>query len=139
MVVECLYNTGAILLHYDKKPLGVSAETEYGELDIGKKYLVMGIIMKSGYLTYLIDDFGTISACPSYLFRVIDNTIPTNWYFKNYTKEDFDYINKEAIWGYYELVFDDNHYEKLIEYNEEAHRIYFRRKIELENHCSICP
>lgn len=132
MIAKCIYNTGRALISYERKPLGTSEQTQYGELEVGKEYLVMGMIMRNGYLTYLIDDSGIISACPCQLFEVLDNIIPTNWYFKSFTKDFPNYINQEAIWGYYELVFDDNHHEKLIEMNEEAHRIYFRRKIELE-------
>ncbi|GLB54007.1 hypothetical protein NBRC110019_30480 [Neptunitalea chrysea] len=132
MIVKCIHNTGAALTGYERKPLGTSEHTQYGELDIGKEYLVMGMIMKRGYLTYLLDDSGIISACPSQLFDISNSTIPVDWHFKAFTKEHSDYLNKEAVWGYHELVFDDTHYEKLVEGEEEAERIYFKRKIELE-------
>lgn len=129
MIVKCIHNTGAALTGYVRKPLGTSEDSEYGELDIGKEYLVMGIIMKRGYLTYLIDDSGIISACPNQLFEISNSNIPTDWHFKAFTKEYSDFLNKEAVWGYHELVFDDSHYEKIIEGDEEAERIYFKRKL----------
>jgi hypothetical protein len=52
MIIKCKYNTGEVLLPYERKPLGTSAQTQYGELDIDREYIVMGMIMKSGYLTY---------------------------------------------------------------------------------------
>lgn len=132
MIVKCLYNTGKALLEYDKKPLGLSEYTTYGQLEVGEEFLVMGMIMRQGYLTYLLDSVGVITVCPYQLFDIIENTIPVNWYFKSYTKDYFNYINKEAVWGYHELVFDETHYEKLVEGDEVAEQIYFKRKIELE-------
>ncbi|WP_430967044.1 hypothetical protein [Spongiimicrobium sp. 2-473A-2-J] len=132
MIVKCIHNTGVALLDYERIPTGLTQYTTYGQLEIGEEYLVMGIILRQGYLTYLIDGAGVISACPNQLFEVLDSKIPSSWFFKSFTKEYFNYINQEAVWGYSELVFDDNHYENLIEMNKEAHNIYFDRKRELE-------
>jgi hypothetical protein len=80
----------------------------------------------------LIDDGGFVSAYPYPLFEVIDSKIPYGWFFKSFKNTDENYPYQEAIWGYYELVFENSHYEKLVDVNEEAMRIYFRRKIEME-------
>lgn len=132
MEVKCIHNTGKILIGYHRKPLGSSAITQYGELKIGKKYLVMGVIMSNGYLTYLIDNNDVISACPYQLFEVTNHVITPNWYFRALTIDDNNFPNQEAVWGYYELCFIDNHFEQLLTMNEDAHRIYFKRKIEIE-------
>lgn len=132
MKAKCKYNTGKILLDYTRRPLGTSAITEYGELEIGMEYLVMGMIMSNGYLNYLIDSGGVISACPYQLFEVTSSHLSSNWYFRAFTKEDNNYVNVEAVWGYFELCFIDDHYEQLIEMKETAHLIYFKRKIEVE-------
>ena len=132
MKVICKSNTGKALTGYERKPLGCSEITQYGQLEIGKEYLVMGMIMSKGYLSYLVDD-GVISACPYQLFEIIDNKLTSNWYFKAFTKDDDIYPYQEAVWGYYELCFDTNHYEQLVDMEENAMRIYFRRKIEIEN------
>ena len=132
MKIKCLFNTGEILLEYSRRPLGTSKETQYGQLEINKEYFVMGMIIGEGTLDYLIDDSGIISACPYQLFEIIDNRLPSNWFFNAFIRSDDIFPYQEAVWGYYELVFDNSHYEKLIEVDEEAHRIYFRRKIELE-------
>lgn len=136
MKVKCIHNTGKILLDYPRRPLGTSQETQYEELEIGKQYLVMGIIMTNGYLAYLIDDRGLISACPAPLFEIIDNTIPYNWFFKSYSPDNSNFVNIEAVLGYHELVFDDGHFEKLIDMDEKAHLIYFKRKLDLEKKLS---
>lgn len=139
MKIRCIYNTGKALRVYENKPLsndelgrfGATGHTEFG-LIIGKEYIVMGMLLGEGCLDYLIDDDGYVSAYPYPLFEVIDNKLPSSWFFKSLKKTNENYPYQEAIWGYYELVFDDSHYEKLVDVDEEAQRIYFRRKIELE-------
>jgi hypothetical protein len=133
MRVICVANTGGILLSYPRRPLGTSKETQYGELEINQEYLVMGMItMDDGVLRYLIDDHGNISACPYQFFNVIDDRISSKWFFRAFKIGDAAYAYLEAILGYYELVHDYTHYEKLVDFEEAAHRTYFRRKIELE-------
>jgi hypothetical protein len=140
MKIKCINNTGEALRPYENKDLkkkelgrfGATGYTEYG-LVIGKEYLVMGMILGEGVLDYLIDEGGDISAYPYPLFEVIENEVSPNWFFKSFKRNDDIYPYQEAVWGYNELVFDDDHYEKLVEGDEEAERIYFRRKIELEN------
>ena len=139
MKIRCIYNTGEGLRPYENKPLkkhefGKYGSTEYTEfgLQIGKDYLVMGILFGKGTLDYLIDDGGYISAYPCPLFEIIDNKLPLNWFFKSFKSTDKAYPQREAVLGYYELVFDDTHYDKLVDVEEKACRIYFKRKIELE-------
>jgi hypothetical protein len=136
MKIKCVQNTGEILMNYERRPLGTSEITEYGELEIGREYLVMGMILFNNYLSYLIDDNGLIAACPYQLFEVIDYKLYGNWYFRAFTNDDDVFPYQEAIWGYYELCFDDNHFEQLIEKKECAQRIYFKRKIEIEKQLS---
>lgn len=148
MKVICISNTGKSLRPYEYHSLkeeefgrfGASFNTEYGEVKIGQEYLVMGIIMFESYLAYLIDDNGLISACPCQLFEVIDDKIVSEWHFRLIKSDENIYPFIQAIWGYYELCFNENSYENLIvEKDEGEERIYFRRKIELEkrlNHSS---
>ena len=139
MKVRCLYNTGEVLRNYDKKTLekdklgrfGATSNTCFG-LVINKEYVVMGMILGEGVLDYLIDDGGYVSAYPYPLFEVLDNQLPQSWYFRSLKDTDKNYPYQEAIWGYYELAFDDDHYEKLVEMDEESIRIYFKRKMEFE-------
>ena len=139
MKVRCIHNTGEALRAYESKELskdelgrfGATSHTEFG-LMIGKEYIVMGMLMGEGALDYLVDDGGNISAYPYPLFEVVDSKLPSNWFFRSYKNTDENYSYQETVWGYHELVFDDSHYEKLVEGEEQAERIYFRRKIELE-------
>ena len=83
-------NTGLNLRPYEYEPItnkevfgrfGVSEMAEYG-IEIGKEYLVMGLITFQTYQAYLIDDSGFISACPCQLFEVVDNKVNSNWHFR---------------------------------------------------------
>ncbi|MDN4165463.1 hypothetical protein QWY31_08125 [Cytophagales bacterium LB-30] len=141
MKIRCIYKTGEALRSYEYTSLekdvlgrfGVTGYSEYGELEIGKEYLVMGTIAFKSHLAYLIDDKGLISVCPCQLFEVIDSRVNPNWYFRLVEKDEHIYPFIQGIWGYHELCFDKKSYENLIvEREEEAQRIYFRRKIELE-------
>lgn len=142
MKIKCLYNTGEALRVYEYKSLnkemigrfGATGYSEYGELEIGKQYLVLGIIIFKTYQAYLIDDNGFISACPCQLFEVVDSKLSSNWHFRLIEKEESIYPFVQAIFGYYELCFDKKTYENLIiEKNYEYEKIYFRRKTEIEN------
>jgi len=88
----------------------------------------MGIIYGQGTFDYLIDVGGYISAFPYPLFELIDNAIPSTWFFKAFKNTDEEYPYQEAISGYYELVFEKGHYEKLINMDKEALEKYFKWK-----------
>ena len=139
MKVKCIYNTGDFLRDYENRPIekeqlgrfGETAYTQYG-LIINKEYTVMGMLLGQGSLNFLIDEAGYISAYPYPLFKVIDNKLPSSWYFSSLKNTDHQYPYQEAIWGYYELVFEQEHYEKLVNMEETATRKYFIRKFEME-------
>jgi hypothetical protein len=141
MKVRCIANTGEALKLYEVKELGemelgrfgATSHTLFGGIEIGKEYLVMGIIQGGGTLSYLLDDNGDIGSYPTPLFEIVDNRVGPEWFFSMIKFDDERYPYQEALWGYHELVFDNNHYKKLISgSDEEAPRIYFRRKIEME-------
>lgn len=141
MKICCINNTGASLRPYEYEPIpnkemygrfGASEMVRY-EIEVGVEYLVMGIIIFKDYQAYLIDDKGFISACPCQLFEVTDNEVTPNWHFRLIDKDEDIYPFVQSIFGYPELCSDTKAYEKLIvEKEDEAQRIYFRRKIELE-------
>lgn len=141
MKVRCISNTGEALRPYENKSLnenefgrfGVSGSSEFNEIEVGKEYLVMGVIIFETYQAYLIDDNGFISASPCQLFEVIDSKTHSNWHFRLIDKDEDIYPFVQSIFGYPELCTDKKAYENLIvEMEEEYQRIYFRRKIELE-------
>lgn len=125
MKVLCKYNNP------DNVPEGTPSDFDYG-LELQKEYLVMGIMINGEKLYYFIDENGKPGFYPKELFDITDNQLSQKWYFKPYSKNDEMYPYIQAIWGYYELVFDETHYEKIVEREEGALRLYFRRKIELE-------
>lgn len=141
MKVRCINNTGISLRHYEYDPVtdkevfgrfGVSEMGEY-EIEIGKEYLVMGLIIFQTYQAYLIDDNGLIATYPCQLFEVIDSKVNSSWHFRIIEKSEGIYPFVQAIFGYSELCFEKQGYENLlVEMDEDAQRIYFRRKIELE-------
>jgi hypothetical protein len=140
MKIKCINNTGKALRIHELSPLeshqigrfGATENSEYNEIEIGREYLVMGMIVFDTYLSYLIDD-GIISACPCQLFEVVDDKVNPNWHFRLVRKNEGIYPYIQAIFGYYELCYDEKSYEKLIvDKDDEATRLYFQRKIELE-------
>jgi hypothetical protein len=93
----------------------------------------MGLIIFESYQAYLIDDNGLISTCPCQLFKITDNKLGCNWNYRLIDKDENIYPFIQAILGYPELCSDKNAYENLIvEKEESAERIYYRRKIEFE-------
>lgn len=141
MKIRCINNTGVSLRSFEYEPItnkevfgrfGVSEMAEY-EIEIGKEYLVMGLITFQTYQAYLIDDNGFISACPCQLFEVVDNKVDSNWHFRLIEKEEDIYPFVQAILGYPELCSDKKAYEKLIvEMEQDTQLLYFKRKIEIE-------
>lgn len=131
MRVRCLFSNGEAYKSY-KMPSGYLGTSQFG-VEVGKEYIVMGISLSEGLLLYLIDHGGVPQFCPFQLFEVIDGAIADNWYFRAYTNQSEYYPYRQAIWGYYELCFDDSHWDKLADGDEEAVLTYFRRKIETEN------
>lgn len=145
MKIRCIDNTGVSLRSYEYEPITnkevfgrfrVSEMTEYG-IEIGKEYLVMGLIIFQSYQAYLIDDNGFIATCPCQLFEVIDSKVNPNWHFRITEKDEDIYPFVQAIFGYPELCSDKMAYENLIvEMEEGTQRIYFRRKIEADKELS---
>jgi hypothetical protein len=95
----------------------------YG-IELKKEYIVMGIILyrNSNYLYYLIDTNGRPDWYPNGLFQVVNNSLPSNWFMKIYLKEEA--LNIYSLIGFDELC--------NLERDENAMRIYFKRKMELE-------
>lgn len=103
----------------------------YG-LELDKEYFVMGIAMyqNSNCLYYLIDTNGKPDWFPYLLFDIADNSIPRNWFIKVNGKNDDSDIY--SLCGFDELCNDSDFYDQLLERDEKAMQIYFKRKAELE-------
>ena len=142
MIIKCVNNTGRFLRNYEIKELkqeefgrfGTSEYSEFGQLELGKEYLAMGIIVFETYLSYIIDDNGFVSACPCQLFESIDSDIPSIWHFRLVNKDEEIFPHVQGIFGYPELCHDkDSYFKLIIDREEQATRIYFKRKAEVES------
>lgn len=142
MRICCTKNRGVDLQFYEYETIndaeifgrfGVSRNATY-EIELGKEYFVMGIIIFKTYQAYLIDYNGSISIFPCQLFEIVDNRVNSNWHFRIIDIDEDIYPFIQCILGYYELCFDKQSYENLIvEKDEKAELIYFKRKRELYN------
>jgi len=103
----------------------------YG-LELNKEYIIMGIVLykDSNCLYYLIDVNGRPGWFPFLLFDVSDNSLPANWFTKVISKKESTPVY--CLIGFEELCKEEDFYHNLIEREETAMRIYFRRKIEIE-------
>ena len=141
MILNLLIHSMKILCKYnnpDNVPQNVP-QFNFG-LELEKEYLIMGMMLANKQLWYMIDENGKPDFYPYQLFRVTDASMNPNWYFKLYDTDDKIFpFEKEFVWGYTELVFDESHYEQLVDREEDALRVYFRRKIELEGKVGKVP
>jgi hypothetical protein len=88
----------------------------------------------SNCLYYLVDQWGGPLWEPYLLFDISDNCLPSNWYVQICDKKgpgDLFYLS-----GFYELCNDDDYHDLLMDRDEGAMDIYFKRKIEFENNAN---
>ena len=113
------------------KYIGGDEHIGYG-LKFGEELFVVGMCISNDNLHYLFNSGRVIQLCPYDLFKIIDHRLPRGWYFNSFTKDDREYPYTQALWGYHEWCFDGQHYEDLVEMEEAAHAIFYKRKVELE-------
>ena len=131
MKILCKKNT---IKGVDLKEVTTFLVDEYNyELEIGKEYLVMGIMTPkdSNCIYYLTDHNGSPFWYPYLLFDITDNTIPKNWYILILNKNGDGTIF--TLIGFDELCNDDDFHDALMERDEQAMLTYFKRRIEMEN------
>lgn len=109
--------------------------TENYRLKIGDIYVVYGIKLWKGEIHYLTlnetnrDPFWN----PAELFEVVDYRLPPKWYYRfNGYEEGKYFTHNEALWGYKELIFRENHYDDLIERDWIALGIFNKRREEID-------
>ncbi|HTN36337.1 MAG TPA: hypothetical protein VL053_04630 [Arachidicoccus sp.] len=125
MKVICKYNDPSNL------PSGIPDNFDYG-LEINKEYLVTGILTfkQSDDLYFLVDESGRPSWFPFQIFEIINNKLPKIWFIKINVRND--YVDYKNLIGFNELCNNDAFFNQLLERDEEAMQVYFKRKIELE-------
>lgn len=128
MKVRCLANTGAGFSEYTKNHMGCSIETRL-PLRIDEIYIVYGQMICRGMLQYLIKgtDENLPSWYPAEIFEIENTLLPFEWYFKYQIDNEVS-----ALWGFYELVNDEEFIDSLIEREEEAVKVFLKRKKEID-------
>jgi hypothetical protein len=135
MKVQCVYNSNEKF--FKKKYKYQFPENYEKDLIIGKKYNVYGLLFYDDKFKYLIfDENNTPFWCLNNLFEILDNKISNYWYIKFFQEE----YQIDAIWGYYELVNEEEHYDNLLKENkdnliieeEKALDIFYKRKKEMD-------
>lgn len=131
MKVTCIDNTNKVL---SEKALlqGYIIKTEFEKLKIGGQYIVFGISIWGEVMYYLIIDEDEIYPIwyPADLFNVVDASLPLGWHFNYFGFKDDNSL--VLISGYKELATLTNHNDMLMERDENALKIFFKMKKELE-------
>jgi hypothetical protein len=133
MKVKCIYNSTKSF--FVKKFPYESYENYEKYLVIDKEYLVYGILYYKEEFCYLIfNEQGYPFWYLSKVFLVVDRKISKYWYV------DFSEDQEIVFWGYFELVNHPYHnndlmkenIDNLIEKEEEALEIFYKRKKEMD-------
>ena len=127
MKVKCIHDTGKFL---SKKfiDMGWTRESRM-DLQINATYTVYGICYCKNVFKYLIaeqniDPFWL----PDEIFEIVDHKISILWFFDKFG----DDYGIEALWGYNELISNEDHYDNLINRKKEDLDIFYKRKREMD-------
>ena len=128
MRVKCRYNTGEHL-HFETKEDEWQRKSEM-DLTINKEYIVYGICYYDYIFKYLVyEDLNQPFWYACELFEIINDKIPSSWYFSFLYHLDSP---MKILLGYDELVNNEDHNDDLLDKNESAERIFYKRKAEIE-------
>jgi len=117
------------------KEVGLTKDEYKFGLTIGREYLVMGIAIGKEIITpeYLVDDENRDPTWQPYmLFDIIDPTLPPNWLIKIYDNQYQGDLR--SLMGFQELITNDDYHYALIDGQQWALDIYFKRKAEVEKY-----
>jgi hypothetical protein len=131
MKVICIANSGDKLApkHF---AVGYSTSSIF-HLVVGKQYVVYGIALWRGLLSYLIvGEYERPGWYPSDIFEVINPRVPTTWHFAFFGQNDETWLN--AIWGYEELT-NPQHYDELVNLDKIALEVFEMHRKETDD-CS---
>ena len=132
MLVRCISKKGATLpaFAYDGRQ-GVTSDTEF-PVTPSRTYFVFGVTLLLGIAWYyVVDDDGHDwpTWMPAPLFDVVDGTIPGSWivgYFR------FSRDNQYPMLSFPEWANDHSFYERLVDGDPEAVRVFSERRAEVE-------
>lgn len=132
MIVRCLSNTCETLPATSRdSALGINADTEF-PITIGRSYEVFAMTVLLGIAWYyVLDEHGHDwpTWTPAPLFDVVDGTLPRSWrvgYFR------FEGEDQYPILSFPEWATDHRFYERLVDGDADAVRIFNERRKEIE-------
>ncbi|WP_052344262.1 hypothetical protein [Bacillus ndiopicus] len=109
---------------------GNETTTIFNGISVGTIYSVYGTMIYGEGVYYLIcDDFEMSNWYPADLFSVTSGLLPEQWYFNYFGQSE----NLSTIWGYYELVNDEKHFDGLGEQEPDEIDVFLKRKNEMYN------
>lgn len=128
MRVRCITNTGKGFSKYTLEHRGCSVESSI-PFDVGKEYVVYGQLVWRRMLQYLLLGSGVTlpSWYPAEAFEVVDSHLPHDWVFQYNPVSDLS-----AIWGFKELVYTEGFNDQLMDYEENAAKIFINQKIKMD-------
>lgn len=130
IILKCLMTEGYL---FNKKEVreGYKRLTNYQGIITKKQYNVYGIILVQESVKYLLfNDFEMANWYPVELFQVVDSQLPRNWCFQFFGYEEY---GVSAIWGYREIVENEEHYTGLCEQEKNDIELFLKRKKEIDN------
>ncbi|MGA7237067.1 MAG: hypothetical protein WBY44_15375 [Bryobacteraceae bacterium] len=96
-------------------------------ITVDKDYAVFGMAVWKDTLRILIsDDNGLPNWYPIELFSVKDARLPDDWLFAFFGNDESSHL--QALWGYRNLVIDEQHYDALVERDERALAIFAQER-----------
>lgn len=131
MKVKCLENTGENL-SFRAFQAGYQRISSF-QIRLNAIYIVYGMSLWKGNLHYLIIDPDHYIYFPEWiiaeLFEVVDPLLPIDWFFRCSKGENGE---MRALWGYQEMIIDDNHYYDLMDHKDHAMRVFLKRKLDID-------
>ncbi len=132
MMVRCIANTGEVIPPMSRDPgRGVDATTVF-PFSIGCSYAVFAMTNFLGIAWYyILDDDGNRwpTWAPSPLFNVDDGRLPASWQIGYFRFSDED---QYPILSFPEWATDHRFYERLVDGETEAVRVFEDRRREVE-------
>jgi hypothetical protein len=98
---------------------------------VGREYVVYAQAIFASRLLYLIDPDESCRPnwYPPELFEITDGSIPASWKFAFYAGQFINDLG--AIWGYEELISNDDHFNGLAERDAAALEHFARLKLRI--------
>lgn len=120
MIATCVINNVQSL---PPNPLAYN-QSAVIHLSVDTEYAVCAMSIYAGALMVLVsDDTGLPNWYPVQLFRVIDSRIPGDWRFASYGESR----HLQALWGYDEMIEDEQHYDAILSRDPDALEEFFSR------------